>query len=166
MLKKKICLLGSFGVGKTSLIRQYVTHVFSEDYISTIGVNISKKDIILPSGAELTLLIWDLEGQDEIDGFTKNYLRGMSGYFLVADGTRPETLKTVQAMSKTLEREYSDIPAALLLNKNDLLDNWKIDESLYQDFRNTNMDVICTSAKTGAGVDAGFQGLSEKITGL
>ncbi|WP_168203467.1 Rab family GTPase [Oceanispirochaeta crateris] len=166
MLKKKICLLGSFGVGKTSLIRQYVSHVYSEEYISTIGVHISKKELILPSGTELSLLIWDLEGQDEIHDFSKNYLKGMSAYFLVADGTRAETLMTAQNLYQSLAGEYSDIPSILILNKNDLSEKWQLDESQYSDFIQDGIEVIQTSAKTGDGVEAGFLSLAEKVTGL
>ena len=45
MLQKKICMLGGFGVGKTSLVSRFVTSIFSDNYLTTIGVKIDKKSI-------------------------------------------------------------------------------------------------------------------------
>ena len=64
MLNKKICLIGAFCVGKTALIQRYVYSIFSERYLSTLGVKISKKQITV-DGVELTMVIWDLEGKDD-----------------------------------------------------------------------------------------------------
>src|SRR5271155_1143033 len=90
-LQKKICMLGGFSVGKTSLVKRYVQSVFSETYLTTVGVKIDKKIVDL-SGQTVNLILWDVAGEDDVSALRMSYLRGASGYVLVADGTRPATL--------------------------------------------------------------------------
>ena len=61
MLQKKICMLGGFSVGKTSLVRRFVQSIFSETYLTTVGVKIDKKSVELP-GKTVDLILWDLAG--------------------------------------------------------------------------------------------------------
>jgi len=86
MLQKKICLLGAFSVGKTSLIKRYVTSLFDERYLTTVGVKIEKKEVAVGAQA-FKLLIWDLAGEDEFTRLRTNYLRGSSACVIVIDGT-------------------------------------------------------------------------------
>ncbi|NEN93649.1 MAG: GTP-binding protein, partial [Okeania sp. SIO3H1] len=90
MISKKICLVGDFGVGKTSLIRKFVDRQFSDQYLSTVGVKISRKKVDLPKievekNNFLQLLIWDLEGHTKFKAIAPNYLKGASGAIVVAD---------------------------------------------------------------------------------
>ena len=101
--KKKICMVGACGVGKTSLVRRFVESIFDESYQTTIGVKIDKKDLEL-DGREVTLVIWDMAGEDEFAQVRASHLRGASGYLLVADGSRKSTLAT----SPELGTENSD----------------------------------------------------------
>jgi len=69
-LSKKICLLGSFSVGKTSLVRRFVYDMFEDKYMGTIGVKVSRKQVLVPHGAsevQLTMLLWDMADSDEFD---------------------------------------------------------------------------------------------------
>ena len=91
MLQKKICMLGGFAVGKTSLVRRFVQSIFSETYLTTVGVKIDKKSVVL-SDKTVDLILWDLAGEDDIGSFRLSYVRGASGLVLVADGTRAATL--------------------------------------------------------------------------
>ena len=63
---KKIVLVGHFGVGKSSLIRRFVKNSFSEDYLVTIGVHILKKEIDI-NNQQVNLIIWDVEGKENIE---------------------------------------------------------------------------------------------------
>ena len=73
-ISKKIVLIGHFGVGKSSLIRRFVENTFTEDYKVTIGVHILKKEVTLPkSNDDITLVIWDLEGNDDITNTTTKW---------------------------------------------------------------------------------------------
>jgi small GTP-binding protein len=89
MIQKKVCLLGTSGVGKTSLVAQFVHSMFSDKYLTTVGVKIDKKSMAV-DGTEVTLVIWDLAGDDDFQRLQISYLRGTSGYLLVADGTRAQ----------------------------------------------------------------------------
>src|ERR1700733_11841325 len=97
MLQKKVCLLGPFGVGKTSLIRRYVQSIFSDAYLTTVGVKIDKKMLTVGTEA-VTLVLWDIAGEDDVTSIRMSYVRGAAGYFLVADGTRAETLESVRSI--------------------------------------------------------------------
>ncbi len=163
MLKKKVCFLGSFGVGKTSLIRRYVLNVFSEAYLSTVGVKIDKKIIQVNKETELTLLLWDLENRDNIRDMSESYLAGMSAYFLVADGTREDSIDFVYQAGEWLRPLYREVPAVLLLNKVDLRDKWVITDRDLQGARFVDKTILHTSAKTGAGVEDAFLVIAEKI---
>ena len=156
VIKKKLCLIGPFGVGKTSLIRQYVENIFSDTYLSTVGVKIDKKKVHLTEDTDVLLLIWDLEGIDDFNTFHTNYLEGMSGYFLVADGTRPETLKIVNKIARSLAEQYPEIPSILLVNKADLTEDWNIDIPQIEQSAENKIAAFVTSAKTGEGVETAF----------
>ena len=94
MIQKKICMLGSFAVGKTSLVSQFVSSIFSDKYLSTVGVKIDKKTDHGRRPARSTLMLWDIYGEDGFQTVQKSYLRGASGYLLVVDGTRFDTFAT------------------------------------------------------------------------
>jgi small GTP-binding protein len=164
MIQKKICLMGSFAVGKTSLIARYVKSIFSDKYLTTVGVMIDKKEIRV-SGQEVTLIVWDLHGEDDFQKVRMSYLRGSSGYILVADGTRPFTLNKAMLLHDEARAVVGDVPLVLVLNKSDLTDEWEIEESMLDDARARGWVVMNTSAKTGSGVEEAFQVLARKILG-
>ncbi len=78
MISKKVCLLGGFAVGKTSLVARFVHGVFSEKYLTTIGVKIDKRSMTVDDD-ELDLVIWDIYGEDDYQRVRMSYLRGASG---------------------------------------------------------------------------------------
>jgi small GTP-binding protein len=161
MIQKKICLLGATGVGKTSLVKQYVEGIFSEKYLTTIGVKIDKKDIILPNQS-VQLMLWDIEGIDRYCGFQPKYLRGASAYILVADQTRSQSLIEgfeIQQMVKAVV----DIPGVLAINKVDLDASWHWSNTEVEKIK-ANFDfTFNTSAKTGLGVEQLFLKLASML---
>ncbi len=102
MLQKKICMVGAFATGKTSLVARFVNRIFSEVYQSTVGVKIDKKIVNL-NGTDLTLILWDLHGEDNFQKVRMSYLRGSSGYLLVVDGTRRNTLDKALELQQRVE---------------------------------------------------------------
>ena len=164
MLQKKICMLGFFGVGKTSLVRRYVSSVYSDAYLTTVGVKIDKKTVTVGQQT-LNLLLWDIAGEDDISALRTSYLRGAAGYLLVADGTRPETLGAAQSMQRRVASELGPVPFVVLLNKHDLTAEWRISEQDVVDLTGAGWTVYTTSARTGEGVEAAFQTLAERILG-
>lgn len=160
MIHKKICLLGSFSVGKTSLVKRFVESIFGEKYITSIGVKINKK-IFSVSGVDVSLMVWDLEGEDAYTKIKASYLRGSSGYILVADGTRPETLATALDIHKSTQALLGPIPAILAINKADIEDQWLLTPGMLDEIE--GLSLLKTSAKSDDNVDQLFYSLSHEI---
>jgi small GTP-binding protein len=162
MLQKKVCMLGSFSVGKTSLVRRFVESIFEETYHTTIGVKVDKK-IVTVNGEEVTLMLWDIYGEDAYQKMRMSYLRGMSGYLLVVDGTRRQSLADALALHKRIVQEIGKVPAVLVLNKDDLADQWEIDSAQEAKLAENGWTVQHTSAKTGDAVEKVFFHLAQAM---
>jgi len=162
MIHKKVCMLGGFAVGKTSLVARYVTSLFSEKYLTTVGVKIDKKQVAV-DGQDVTLMLWDVYGQDEFQSVQASQLRGMAGYLLVVDGTRRATLETARKLQEMATAAVGPVPFILLLNKADLASEWDIDEQVFFKLAEQGWRVIRTSAKTGEGVEAAFESLTRAM---
>ncbi len=162
MLQKKVCMLGSFSVGKSSLVRCFVESIFDEKYHTTIGVKVDKK-IVNANGEDVTLVLWDIHGEDVYQKMRMSYLRGMSGYLLVADGTRRQTLEDALALNERVVQEIGKVPSVLVLNKHDLADQWEIDSARQTQLTGEGWTIQHTSAKTGDGVEQVFLHLTEAM---
>ncbi len=162
MIQKKICMLGATGVGKTSLVSRYVLSVFSDKYLTTIGVKVDKKAVTV-DGNDVTLLLWDIYGQDEYQTVRTSYLKGASGYLLVADGTRQLTLDTARELQKTAQGVVGPVPFVLVLNKADLAGEWRLDDKALYKMAEEGWSIVKTSAKTGEGVEEAFLKLTRKV---
>lgn len=163
-LQKKICMLGAFGVGKTSLVRRYVESIFSESYLTTVGVKIDKKTQAVGDDT-VNLILWDIAGDDDVSTVRMSYLRGSAGYFLVVDGTRAETLDVARSIHARVVAELGPLPFLLLLNKHDLADQWAFPAEGDEQLQGSGWIVRPTSARSGEGVEQAFQELAEKILG-
>ena len=163
-VQKKLCMLGGFSVGKTSLVKRFVHSVFSETYLTTVGVKIDKKTVDL-ADKTVNLILWDLAGEDDLSSLRTTYLRGASGYVLVADGTRPSTLDVALSLRQRVEAEFGPLPFVLLLNKNDLEDQWAIPDAAVADLEQKGWWVRSSSARTGEGVEEAFRDLAIRVTG-
>jgi len=162
MIQKKVCMLGATGVGKTSLVSRFVTSLFSDKYLTTVGVKVDKKTVPM-DGQDVMLMVWDIYGEDEFQTVRSSYLRGASGYLLVADGTRQLTLDTARDLQKTAEGVVGAVPFILVLNKMDLAEEWRVDDRALWKLAESGWSVIRTSAKTGVGVEDAFLKLTQKM---
>lgn len=160
----KICMLGAFAVGKTSLVQRYVNSIFSEKYQTTLGVKIDKK-LLEIRDQEIDLIIWDLAGEDEFLKVRSSYLRGSAGALLVVDGTRSETLEIALELKGKIFQEVGEIPFILLINKSDLKDDWNIDLERLEEFKTDGWIIIETSAKADENVESAFQLLATHMLG-
>jgi small GTP-binding protein len=161
-LQKKICVLGGFGVGKTSLVKRFVESIFSETYLTTVGVKIDKKTVDL-SDRIVNLILWDVAGEDDISSLRMSYLRGSAGYALVADGTRPSTLEVALSLRQRVEADHGPLPFVLLLNKNDLKEQWAIGDAEVEELRRNGWWVQSSSARTGEAVEDAFRELAIRV---
>jgi small GTP-binding protein len=162
MIKKKICMLGSFAVGKTSLVQRFVNSIFSEKYHTTIGVKIDQKRIHV-DGNEVNLMLWDIHGEDEFQKVKPAYIMGSSGYFIVLDGTRRNSLETGLKLQKMVEKTIGKVPFLLLINKADLKDQWEITGEDIEQLKTETAEIMLTSAKTGDAVEEAFIKLTRQM---
>jgi small GTP-binding protein len=155
-------MLGGFGVGKTSLVAQFVHSIFSDKYLTTVGVKIDKKSVDVDAN-RVELVLWDIYGNDDFQKLRVSYLRGSSGYLLVADGTRADTLETALELQRLVTENVGDIPFIFAVNKADLAQEWQIDDVAIRAMEQRGWRVLKTSAKTGEQVEDAFMLLSRAM---
>ena len=170
IIRKKICMLGSLAVGKTSLARRFVYNKFDEKYLSTIGVQISEKTLshIENSAAkradQLRFIIWDLAFVAKFDDVIRNYFRGAHGAIVVSDVTRPQTLDEIDNYLKSFLTMNPKSKIILVGNKIDLTNKNDIySENLAQIAHKYSAPSILTSAKSNENVEKLFETLANLI---
>jgi small GTP-binding protein len=162
MVKKKICLLGCYGVGKTSLASRFVSSLFNEKYLTTVGVKVDKKMLQI-DGVDLTLMVWDLAGEEENLPIKLSYVNDASGYLLVIDGTRGKTLDVALSIQERVLTNIGDLPFVTVINKADQRGNWEIRPSQLDELSARGWTTLHTSAKTGENVEESFLALARLI---
>jgi small GTP-binding protein len=148
----KIMVIGDPSVGKTSLIKRYVENAFSEEYITTLGVDFLKKDIIIDK-TTVSLVIWDVAGQSKFATFKKIYYAGARFIIVVFDLTNKRTYQNIEFWLRDSQIILGDdINFAIFGNKADLVDERQV--SNYDSYKkfDTLFDIVETSAKTGKNV--------------
>jgi len=159
MLAYKVVMVGDFGVGKTSLVKRFVDDSFSEEYLSTIGVSISKKTI-----NDSTLMIWDIEGHTEFKPIFKQYLLGAKAFIIVADVHRENTIEALKRHIELCHMVVKDAPICIALNKSDLAHSFS--DNQRQEIKSLSpyiVEVYKTSAKNDAYVLEIFDALDKYI---
>ena len=160
---KKIVILGHFGVGKTSLIRRFVKDSFSDTYKVTIGVHITKKVVEVNAEESISLIIWDLEGTDEVRMIRESYLLGTHGVVFVFDVSRPSTFQNLNDDLKIVAQKTPSTPLIVGGNKIDLV----INEDLQTLLKGNNIEAnYLTSAKTGDAVNEMFTHLATLLNDI
>lgn len=160
MIKKKVVMLGSFAVGKTSLVQQFVNSIFSEKYQTTIGVKIDQKNVNI-DGQDINLLLWDIHGNDDYQKVKPAYLMGSSGCFVVIDGTRRASLDVANELIETVNKTVPQAIIIILVNKLDLIEDWDINDDDINDLKSRGFRVVKTSAKTNNSVDEAFDTIAK-----
>lgn len=165
-IAKKVCLIGDFNVGKTSLIRRFVENKFSDRYLTTIGVKISRKSLVVESKGQVNLLIWDIEGRTKEKSISTSYMEGAHGAIIVGDLSRIDTLEQIDKHLESFQQINPQGKTAIALNKSDLLTaeelNRLIEIYSFGD-REQVLQTRSTSAKTGAAVEQIFQQLASSL---
>ncbi len=170
MVKLKICMAGEAMVGKTSLIRRFVLDEYDDRYTATLGTKITKKRLTAPHpvdgrSLEVDLILWDIMGTPTLRDLLKEaYYHGAQGILGVADLTRKDTLRELDAWARSIRDVAGDIPTYFVMNKVDLREQRQLDEMTIRDHcGQRGAPWSYTSAKTGEGVEAAFQGLVSRV---
>ncbi|MFX0028679.1 MAG: GTP-binding protein [Candidatus Hermodarchaeota archaeon] len=162
----KLILTGDYQVGKTSLIRRFVKNTFEKDYISTMGVQISKKEVSLTEKTHMNFILWDIGGQvQQMAPYRAKFYNGANAAFIVIDRTREDNLNSIKRWYKDIKNSIpKNIPIVLVGNKSDLIDDIIISE---EDIRKAADDLgfhyILTSAKTGENVNDAFLYIAYRV---
>jgi small GTP-binding protein len=160
-------MIGAPAVGKTSLVRRFVYDLFDDKYLTTIGVKISQKvcpPIQVPNEKPIqyTLMVWDIEGTEEMRSAIKNYYRGASGALLVSDLSRMDTIELIPQLMEGFQEVSPEAEVILVGNKLDLVKpNEKTLEALAGVKSRSGFQCFLTSAKSGQNVEAAFFKFSE-----
>ena len=162
----KITLIGNSGVGKTSIINQYIDQTFDEANAATIGANYSEK-VITKNNKEYELNIWDTAGQEKFHSVGKHFYKDAYIVCLVYDITSQDSLEQLQTIwypdIKKFGEKYTIL--AVVGNKSDLYENDNLaDENQAKEFaQSINAIFMLTSAKTGDGIEKLFDTLVDKF---
>jgi small GTP-binding protein len=163
MPQRKVCLVGDFSVGKTSLFNRFVYNRFSESYLTTVGVLVQRKVVYL-NGEDLTMILWDTEGGKDSSTINVSYISGAAGAIIVCDLTRVGTILHCQGYVESLRRINKNIHLTLAGNKHDLLEpDHKHLAVMRQIAKKEVLPMTLTSAMSGEGVDAMFDTLGAAL---
>jgi len=169
-ISKKVCLLGDFAVGKTSLVRRFVYDLFDEKYISTIGVKVSRKTVAVPTedGAvvELTMMLWDLAGSEDFSQIRGSYMRGAAGAILVCDLTRPQSLASLDGYLADLRQVSPQALVIVVANKSDSPEQQLLLSQVQEGAARLGAKCFVTSARTGENVEDIFRHLGRTLVEL
>jgi len=156
-------MAGDGAVGKTSIVKRYVSQTFTQDYLSTLGVQVSSKDFTFDDGKMVKLLIWDVAGQYVFASVRSMYYRDATVALIVFDVTNRDTFDNVGKWV----REARDVEPAI----NILLVGNKIDLTLEREIPAKEAEALVarlnlngyieTSARTGQGVNELFNKVLE-----
>jgi small GTP-binding protein len=152
-------MVGVFGTGKTSLVRQFVHSKFQDRYLSTVGVKVDRKQVEV-FGKTVNIMLWDLAGRDDVEDIQTSYLRGAAAILFVVDGTRRETYEQVFELRDIVRNAIGEVPSIVALNKSDLESEWALATDDYARLESEGMEGLLTSAKTGEHVEQAFQRLA------
>jgi len=160
MIQKKVCMVGVYATGKTSLVQRFVYSIFSDRYLSTVGVKIDRKEILV-GDQNIILMLWDLEGRDGTHDVNSSYIRGAHGVIYVVDGTRRDTLDGMYDIHAKVKGAVGEIPSVVAMNKTDLVNEWQLKSSDEKPVSERGLHTIRTSAKTGEGVEETFRWVAD-----
>eukprot|EP01013_Petalomonas_cantuscygni_P011092 TRINITY_DN243_c0_g1_i2.p1 TRINITY_DN243_c0_g1~~TRINITY_DN243_c0_g1_i2.p1 ORF type:complete len:208 (+),score=69.32 TRINITY_DN243_c0_g1_i2:150-773(+) len=159
----KVVMLGDSGVGKTSILNQYVNHRFDARYKATIGADFLTKELEI-DGSLLTLQIWDTAGQERFQSLGSAFYRGADACILVYDVTNPTSFQHVGSWFDEFAIQSGQSHQLILLgNKCDLQDRRQVNHRQAMQWctkngedEDTPIPYFETSALTNTGLDAAF----------
>ena len=164
----KVVLVGESGVGKTSIITQYIDQTFQKDLQSTTGGTFSTKSVECDGGKILKFEIWDTAGQEKYRSLTTMFYKDANAAILVYDVTRLDSFEEIKKYwaKQIKESAPENIILVLAGNKSDLIEREVVDEGEARNFaKELNAIYVSTSAKNSDGINDLFEKIAKKHTG-
>ena len=164
----KVVLVGESGVGKTSIITQFIDQTFQEDQQSTTGGTFSTKSVICDGGKILKFEIWDTAGQERYRSLATMFYKDANAAIMVYDVTRKETFEELKNYWAGQVKDNAPEKIILVIagNKSDLIEQETVDEGEARNFaKELNAIFISTSAKSSEGINNLFEEIAKKHTG-
>jgi small GTP-binding protein len=159
-LRRKVCLLGVAGVGKTSLVRRFAEHQFDDDYESSVAMAISKGALEV-GDISLEMMLWDPGGREAWAQYNRSFISGASGLMFVVDATNPRTLDHLLEVQTKGRGFIGSRPSVLVVNKTDLIADFALTKAQLGAAGKLNWHLVQASAKSGDSVDEAFEKLGE-----
>ena len=164
----KVTVLGSSGVGKTSILKRYCDNTFIDGTISTMGANFFSKSILIEN-TEISLVIWDTAGTERFMSIAPSFFRGTNALILVCDATNMESFDEIDIffekfllMTDTKPIDY--LPITLLINKCDKSDIVISRENMLEWMTRNRINFgHFVSAKTGENIKEAIDELAKSI---
>ena len=164
MIKLKIIVAGAKDVGKTTLIRRFVSGKFDINTLSTIGVDFMTKNLTI-DGREVHLSIWDFAGEEKFRVLFPSYVSGASGALILYDITSQKSFNELADWLKLINSASGKILKLLIGSKADLASQRQISEEDAKKFRETHtiQEYLECSSKSGQNVDKIFETITRAI---
>ncbi|KAJ3109876.1 Ras- protein Rab-7A [Phlyctochytrium planicorne] len=164
----KVIILGDSGVGKTSLMNQYVNKRFSNQYKATIGADFLTKEVNVEDRI-VTTQIWDTAGQERFQSLGVAFYRGADCCVLVFDVNNAKSFETLDSwrdefLLQANPRDADNFPFVVLGNKVDLEDSKRqvsVKRALAWCEQKGKIPYFETSAKEAVNVDQAFQTIAK-----
>lgn len=164
----KVIILGDSGVGKTSLMNQYVSKKFTNQYKVTIGADLIKKEVSV-DGKTVTMQIWDTAGQERFQSLGVAFYRGADCCVLAFDVTVGKSFDNLDSwrdefLVKASPQDPDSFPFVLLGNKCDIDKSGKVRKDKVHTWCGTKNGIpyFETSAKEAIGVDDAFMEIARR----
>ena len=164
----KVVLVGESGVGKTSIITQFIDQTFQEDIQSTTGGTFSTKSVVCDGGKILKFEIWDTAGQEKYRSLTTMFYKDANAAVMVYDVTRKDSFEEMKNYWAIQIKDNSpeNIILAIAANKSDLIEQETVDEEEARNFaKELNAIFVTTSAKSSEGINSLFEEIAKKYSG-
>lgn len=164
----KVVVMGSGGVGKSSITLQLVQNIFTEKYDPTIEDSY-RKSLYEPSNptTPYQLEILDTAGSEQFISMRDLYIRNGDGFLLVYSQINPSTLKDLQSIYAQILRikgSEAKAPVVLVGNKQDLVEPGTSSlESARTMANKWGCPLVETSAKDKKSVEKAFLALIQEI---
>ena len=161
----KLVLIGDTCVGKSCILVRFSDDIFDDNYVTTIGVDFRFKTMVVKNKV-VKIQIWDTAGQERYRSITTAYYRGAAAIIICCDCTNKESFNNIKNWVEEIGK-YTDkdsVDKMVFMNKCDLVEDRCIKKDEIDKFQKENgIKVLEVSAKTGEGIDKGFEYIIEKL---